>query len=107
RRRLPACAASELDGLHVLDPRVVKRGGEWVSIELRVPPRAREAADVDERLHFRLRERGDQLVDRPRAVSNGVNAHAYRVGLQSRGGARGPRGGRAATGSWEGLRELA
>ncbi len=105
--RLAASTASELDGVHVLDPRVVKQSGEWVPIELRVPPRAREAADVDERLHFRLREPGDQLVDRPRPVSNGVNTHAHRVGLQSRVGARGPRGGMAATVSWEGLRELA
>src|SRR5581483_1767989 len=49
--RLSTQASAELDGVPVGDPGRVERRLERVAAELRVPPRPREAAHVDERLH--------------------------------------------------------
>src|SRR4051812_5530 len=48
---LPASAPAELLGVPVGDPGLLERRRQRGLPELRVPPRAREAPDVDERLH--------------------------------------------------------
>jgi hypothetical protein len=45
-------------------------------VELRIPTRAGEAADVDERLDTCAREHLDELVQRSRTVADGMDDHA-------------------------------
>ena len=59
----------------IRDSRVLDCGGERVPVELRMAPRAREAADVDERPRFRGRKHLEELLDRPGAVPDGEDAH--------------------------------
>src|SRR5262249_59516815 len=73
--RLAAPAPAQLDGVAVDDAGVVERCDQRSLVELRVPPRAREAADVDQRLDVRFFERFGQLGKRANPLADGVRQH--------------------------------
>ena len=68
--RLAAQAPAEILGVPVGDPGLVERRRQPGLPELRVPPRAGKAANVDERPYAGFVEAGDQLFDRPGPVSD-------------------------------------
>jgi hypothetical protein len=75
--RLAAAPASELDGVAVRDPRRVQSVRQRRLIELWVPPRARPAPNIDERLDRSLAQAGDQLVELSPSVPDGEDAERH------------------------------
>jgi hypothetical protein len=75
--RLAAAPASELDGVAVRDPRRVQSVRQGRLIELWVPPRARPAPNVDERLDRSLAQAGDELVELSSSVPDGEDAERH------------------------------
>jgi cytochrome c5 len=59
---LAAAAAAQRLGVPILDPACAQCHGQGVSVELRIPSRAWEPADVDHRLDVRPPEQLDQLL---------------------------------------------
>src|SRR5262249_51228776 len=78
---LPGETAAEVDRVPVRDARLLERGDERPLVELRVPPRARVAAHVDERLHARGVEEPDELLERARPVPDRVHDHANTIAV--------------------------
>jgi hypothetical protein len=60
----------------VLNAGVVQRAGKNVARELRVAPRPRKGAHVDERAHFRCLENRDEFGGAARAVTDGEDQAA-------------------------------
>src|SRR5579884_789223 len=77
--RLAAAPTAELDGVAIVDARLVDGGRESGLVELRMPPRTREAPHVDECLHSGFGQHLEELLDRPRAVPDRENAHLRRM----------------------------
>src|SRR6185437_4571212 len=73
--------AAKVDGVAVAHTGVLDGRGQSCLVELRVSPRAGEATHVDERPRARLLEHLEKLVDRPRAMPHGEDAHARRMPL--------------------------
>ena len=65
--------------MDVADSRVAERLGERPLVELRIPPAAGEAADIDERLGLRLAQNSDELLERAATVSDRQHAHLLRI----------------------------
>src|SRR5919201_977832 len=66
---LAAATPAQFDRVAVRDPCLTERRAQRPLAELRVPPRAGEAAHVDERLHVRLPQRRHELLERTDAVA--------------------------------------
>src|SRR6266700_8030251 len=73
--RLAAEAAAQLDRVPVGDPGLGQSGFEGTLVELRVPARARKAADVDERGYACGGQDLEQLLERTGTVADGKDAH--------------------------------
>src|SRR5919109_273955 len=56
--------AAELDEVAVRNPLPDERLAQRALVELRIAPRSREAPDVDERLHPRLLQADEELLER-------------------------------------------
>ena len=79
RLLLPLVAAALLGTVasassqQLADPRVAERVLERGLVELRVPPRPWVAPHVDQRRDARGRQEADQLLERSRSVTDGVD----------------------------------
>jgi hypothetical protein len=63
---------------HQVDADRGERRAERVLVELRVPPRARQPADVDDQLDAGPREQVQELVDRPVGVADREDPRGHR-----------------------------
>src|SRR3569832_2018608 len=80
-RRCCGCraAAADVRQRHVLDPGSRERRVQRVVIEVRILPRRREAAHIDESRDLVPHEQPEKVVERPRGVSDGPEGRRLRA----------------------------